>query len=256
MKCKGCGLIYLDQLPDKNELTLAHELGVHVGESEIDVTGHYKKSKIRRYKRILMDLFDARNLEGEILSWMDVGCGYGELLEAVYILSESAIFTFGTEFNKKKIQSCKSRNLNVEYIDLDQHTEKYDVISLLNVFWYLPNPPEFLEALKKNLKPGGELLIETGHTSHLEPKHHPKPYYSPDHLSFANQEVLEGMLVKLGFKIIKTRIYRGENFPKFYDFKGLTIQFAKILLNRGGSWKNIFTKHPDIDMYIRAKLSN
>ncbi len=256
VRCKGCGLIYLDQLPDQDEIAAAHELGVHAGETEIDVTGNYKKSKIRKYVRILSDLFDAGELRNKNLRWMDVGCGFGELLEALNVLSDSAIFTFGTEFNKKKIQSCKSRKLNVEFIDLDQHTEKYDVISLLNVFSHLPNPPEFLEELKKNLNPGGELLIETGHTSHLEPKYHPKPYYAPDHLSFANQKVLEGILVKLGFKIIQTRIYRGENFPKFYDFKGLTIQFARILLNRGGSWKNFFTKHPDIDMYIRARLSN
>lgn len=254
VKCKGCGLIYLNQLPDENEIVAAHELGVHSGETEIDVTGNYKKSKIRKYRRILGDFFDASELQNKNIRWMDVGCGFGELLEALNAFSASSMLTFGTEFNRKKIQSCKSRKLNVEFIDLDEHDEKYDVISLLNVFSHLPDPPAFLEKLKKNLNPGGEIFIETGHTSHLEPKYHPKPYYAPDHLSFANKEVLEDIMVKLGFKIVKTRIYRGENFPRFYEIKGLAIQLARIVLNRGGSWKNFFTKYPDIDMYIRAKL--
>ena len=255
VKCMGCGLIYLNQLPDENEIVAAHELGVHSGETEIDVTGNYKKSKIRKYKRVLSDFFDAGELQNKNMRWMDVGCGFGELLEALNAFSDSGMLTFGTEFNRKKIESCKARQLNVEFIDMDHHTEKYDVISLLNVFSHLPNPPDFLEKLKKNLNPGGELFIETGHTSHLEPEHHPKPYYAPDHLSFANREVMEDILVKLGFRIMKTRIYRGENFPRFYEIKGLAIQFARIILNRGGSWKNFFTKHPDIDMFIRAKLA-
>ena len=254
VKCKGCGLIYLNQLPDENEIAAAHELGVHGGETEIDVTGNYKKSKIRKYVKVLGDFYEARELQTEGLRWLDVGCGFGELLEALNSKSNSTIYTFGTEFNKKKIKSCKSRNLNVDYLDLDQHQEKYDFISLLNVFSHLPNPPVFIEKLKKNLKPGGELLIETGHTSHLQAKYHPKPYYAPDHLSFANKEVLENILKNLGFEIIQTRIYRGENFPKFYDLKGLAIQLGRIVLNRGGSWKNFFTKYPDIDMYVRAKL--
>ena len=254
VKCKGCGLVYLEQLPDEKEIAAAHELGVHTGETEIDVTGNYKKSKIKKYKRVLNDLFGSRKLEGENLSWMDMGCGFGELLEALNILNGSNIQTFGTEFNRKKIESCKSRNLHVEHIDLDDHENKYDFISLLNVYSHLPKPPEFLEKLKKNLKPGGELIIETGHTSHLEAKYHPKPYYAPDHLSFANQEVLESILENLGFSIIQTRIYRAENYPKIYHLKGIAKQLARIILRRGGSWNNFFAKHPDIDMYIRAKL--
>ena len=42
VRCKGCGLIYLDQLPNENEIAAAHELGVHPGSLGL---GHTKGKK-------------------------------------------------------------------------------------------------------------------------------------------------------------------------------------------------------------------
>ena len=255
-KCSKCGLVYLNPRPTRNEIEAAHEMGMHKGENTIQVTGIYKKNKTTNYLKILGEFYKKDELSKENLTWLDIGCGFGELIEALKIFSNNKLQIIGSEPNVNKVNSCKKRNLNVEFINLDSHNCKYDFISLLNVYSHLPNPFEFIEKLIKHLKPGGELLIETGHSCHLSPKDHQKPYYAPDHLSFANKEIVEDMLKRLGFEIIQTEIYRAGQFPKITDIKGIAIQLVKILIRRGGRWSNFCAKHPNRDMYIRAKLKD
>ncbi|HTC00031.1 MAG TPA: class I SAM-dependent methyltransferase [Ferruginibacter sp.] len=252
VKCKNCNLIYLNPRPVNEDISASHKIGEHRGNKLINVTGKYKKQKITKYVNTLKDFYKKDELENK--NWLDIGCGFGEFMEALILYTNSEIKIKGSEPNKYKIQSCKSRELDVSFIDLDNWDEKYDFISLLNVYSHLPDPIEFLKKIKRFLNPNGELFIETGHSSHLPVKYHQKPYYAPDHLSFANKEIVENILQRLGFEIIKTEVYRVENFPRITDIKGNLKQLARIFLRRGGSWSNLLAKYPNRDMFIRARL--
>ncbi len=252
VKCNNCNLIYLNPRPLNGDISASHEIGEHRGNKLINVTGKYKKQKVTRYINILKNFYKKDELENK--NWLDIGCGFGEFMEALISYTNSEIKINGSEPNKYKIHSCKSRELDVSFIDLDVWDEKYDFISLLNVYSHLPDPIEFLKKLKRFLSTNGELFIETGHSSHLPVKYHHKPYYAPDHLSFANKEIVESILQRLGFDIIKTEVYRVENFPRIIDIKGNLKQLARIFLRRGGSWSNLLAKHPNRDMFIRARL--
>jgi len=253
VKCKNCGLLYLNPRPLNEDILASHEIGEHRGAKLIKVTGKYKRQKVNRYISILKEFYKTGELENK--SWLDIGCGYGEFMESLILYTNSKIKIKGSEPNKYKTESCRAKGLDVSFIDLDNLAEKYDFISLLNVYSHLPNPIEFLEKIKLFLNPGGELFIETGHSSHLPVNIHHKPYYAPDHLSFANKEIVESILKRIGFEIIKTNIYRAENLPKITDIKGNIKQIARILLNRGGSWSNLLAKYPERDMFIRAGLT-
>jgi SAM-dependent methyltransferase len=253
VKCIDCGLVYLNPRPSESEINAAHEIGLHHGDNDINVTGTYDAGKIKRYMRIVNDFYKREDFKLKKLKWLDIGCGFGEFLETLKILFGENLSLKGSEPNKYKSSSCIERGLDVEFLDLPKHSDKYDFISLLNVYSHLPNPIEFLHNLKRILNPGGEIFLETGHSSHLPAKLHHKPYYAPDHLSFANQEIVENILKRNGFEILQTKIYRHEQFPEITEVKRIVRQLANIVLNKGG-WSNLFPKQPDRDMFIRARL--
>lgn len=54
---------------------------------------------------------------------IDIGCGQGEFLLQ---LQEMGIETFGTDLSSEQVKVCKSKKLNVECIDIENVTEKFD----------------------------------------------------------------------------------------------------------------------------------
>ena len=121
---------------------------------------------------------------------------------AIQKYSSQNIEIQGTEPNIHKQESAKQRGLNVDYFDLESHKKKYDVISMLNVYSHLPDPPKFLESLKNLLNSRGELILETGDTASLSAKDHYRPFYLPDHLSFASESIVVNILESLNFEIL------------------------------------------------------
>lgn len=254
VKCDSCGLLYVNPRPADEDISKYKLNGVHEGEIEIATTGRYASRKVGRYLQILKDFFGDNDLNKKGIEWFDIGCGYGELIEALDKYTDGNIIVKGSELNEIKIKSAQNRGLDVDFYDIDEMNHRFDVVSLFNVWSHLPDPVSFIEGLKKLLKPGGELFLETGHTSHLEPKDQQIPYYLPDHLSFASQDIVENTLKKVGFEIIETNIYRSANFPKWYNFTEIAIEVVKIVLRKNGCIKNFYRKHPNRDMFVRARL--
>lgn len=252
VKCHFCGLVYLNPRPGDDLISQSSITGEHHGEALIDTTGSFDSSKIERYQRILADFFpDPIPNQSR---WLDIGCGFGEFLVALNQFAGNRIRTTGSEPNRQKSAFARSQGLDVDFYDLSEFEGKFDYLSLLNVYSHLPDPPVILQEWARTLVPGGYLFLETGHSCHLAPVDHHKPYYLPDHLSFANQSIVEDILRKLGFKIIKTRLYRHTVFPEL-SVKRVIREGAKFLLRRPNRLSALFPKAPKRDMYILAQKS-
>jgi SAM-dependent methyltransferase len=205
VKCTNCGLLYVSDPPDRASITEAHRQGRHVGSKELDVTGRFNAGFIPFYLKVLKNSYgdDLRKIN----SWLDVGCGHGEFLQALALRSNGSIRTRGTEPNEKKQASAQSRGLDVVYFDLDGHRNRYDVISFLNVYSHLPDPPAFVSSLRRLLNTNGEIFLQTGDTAHLDASEQYRPLYLPDHLSFASEQIVTGILRNAGFEIINVTKY-------------------------------------------------
>lgn len=249
VKCNVCGLLFVKNRPDDNEISEARKQGVHGGLNSLDVTGVYDPNKIPIYLKVLDDLF-----EGDLCNkrnWLDVGCGHGEFMEAVQQYSAGKIAVIGSEPNVHKQKSAEQRHLNVGYLDIDTHNETYDIISLLNVYSHLTDPPDFLSSVKKNLKPSGELILETGNTAELSFEDHYRPFYLPDHLSFASESIVVGILERLGYEIICIKKYPLIRFSIMRYAKDL----IKCIMPKAKSNFRYYRKiYSQSDMYIRAIL--
>lgn len=253
VKCSACGLLYLRERPDDKEISQAHKQGKHTGLKELKVTGVFNAGKIPKYIGVLEDIFKGEL--GNKEAWLDIGCGHGEFIAAVQQYSQGKVNVRGTEPNIYKQKSAQERSLNVGYFDIESHEDKYDVISLLNVYSHLPDPPAFLKSLKKILNPGGEIVLQTGDTADLSAEEHYRPFYLPDHLSFASEKIVTGTLNRLGFEIMCVSKYPYLSFGP----KAIVREIVKAFLPQYQSRIRYYLKwkrYSQTDMFIRARITS
>jgi 2-polyprenyl-3-methyl-5-hydroxy-6-metoxy-1,4-benzoquinol methylase len=253
VKCSSCGLLFVPDRPGDHEISEAHKQGIHSGLQTFNITGSFAQSKVRRYVNVLGDLYPDPKILVNNAHWLDVGCGHGEFMTAVQHYWPMMINIKGTEPNINKQKSAKKRGLDVSYFEIDSHEDRYDVISLLNVYSHLPDPPHFLSTLKALLNPQGELIIQTGDVADIPPDEQYKPLFLPDHLSFASEKIVVGILDKLNFDIISIRKYS----PIQFSVKAILRESVKKLSPYHKSrLKSYFRKstYAPTDMFIRARL--
>jgi SAM-dependent methyltransferase len=251
VKCTGCGLLYVNPRPDDREIDEAHQLGLHEGEQAFDATGWYHPEKVGEYLEVLRDFFPEGLADPEP-RWLDIGCGFGEFLTALARWSRGGVLATGVEPNVRKRQAAQKRGVDVTYFDLETHGGRYDVLSALNVYSHLPDPPATLARWKRLLEPGGELLLQTGDTAHLPAAVHYRPFYLPDHLSFASEGIVCGILERLGFEVLGVRKYP---FVRPSPASWLR-ETAKLLVPGKVSRLRYLIRYRAYvtDMYVRARL--
>ena len=252
-KCSGCGLLYVSPIPDEKQISTSSKTGLHSGDDILDVTGSFKVLQVEVFKDRIRDLYGSslNKLYGSL--WLDIGCGHGEFLKALESFTNGEIKGTGCEPNEAKVKSAKSKGLNVESFNLEKHHFEYDYVSLLNVYSHLPNPVVQLEKWRRFLKIGGELLIETGDIGGLTKHTITKPYFLPDHLSFATKEIVCGILEKLGFKILDVKMYRQQTIPEL-SLRMFLYEIKQVLIGKN-NLKSIMKyrrKNANRDMWIKA----
>ena len=254
VKCRECGLLFVNPRPTDEEIEQAHTLGVHRGKEMLEVTGSFSHVKVSSYMEILEDIYGSGlSLGGK--TWLDIGCGHGEFLVALDRFSKGLVAARGIEPNIRKQKSAQRRGVDVGFFDLDKHADRYDVISFLNVYSHLPDPPTSILSWKRLLKPGGELLMETGDTAHFDSKDHYRPFYLPYHLSFASETIVGHILERTGFEILTIKKY------PFFRVSALFLakEIAKVLWPNKVSRLGYIMKHKlysNTDMYVRARLKS
>lgn len=200
VKCRDCGLLYVNPRPEEDEIEEALRFGMHKGEQTLETTGWYHPERVSEYIQTLRSVFPG-GLPNDIHTWLDIGCGQGEFLTAIQEFAGDRVTAVGIEPNKHKQLAARKRGLNVQFFDLSNHQGKYDAVSVLNVFSHLPDPPTTLRQWKSLVKPGGILLLQTGDTANLTAEVHYRPFYLPDHLSFASEAIVSVILSNLGLRI-------------------------------------------------------
>jgi SAM-dependent methyltransferase len=207
---------------------------------------------MRSYKKVLIDLYGAE-LTKKRATWLDIGCGHGEFLMALEEFSNGNVTAKGIEPNDNKQASARERKLDVSFFDIKSHKQKYDVISLLNVYSHLPDPPEFLNYCRNIINTGGELVLQTGDSAHLSAKELYRPLCLPVHLSIASESIIRGILTRVGFEVLF--VY------KYFVIQPNIISLIKELIkivwpNKTSMLRYLWNPKYRTDMFIRAKKNS
>src|SRR5688572_7953712 len=206
VKCRFCGLVYVNPRPKLQMISESSRTGVHKTDAgDLTVTFQRSGKKIHRYRKIIREMFAAEIARGTPLTWLDVGAGYGEFVEAVLSEIPAGGRVCGVEPMHAKVQAAQARGLPIVDEALSRIEGTYDVISLINVFSHIPDFYGFLREIAEKCSPDGILLLETGNGGDIERSSYPDLLYLPDHLVFAGVKNIDEFLRKAGFAVEMVR---------------------------------------------------
>ncbi|MBM4111063.1 MAG: class I SAM-dependent methyltransferase [Phycisphaerae bacterium] len=210
VRCQGCGLLFVNPRPRAESIDQGVKLGVHTVESTaLDVVGSRSAWKVPLFKEVVSSMFPEFSRGGRPVRWLDVGAGFGELLESLQAVVPSGSVCEGIEPMIPKAEDCRRRGLAVRTCYLADVRERYDVVSIIDVFSHVPDFGAFLSEIKGVLNPQGEVFIKTGNGADIGPRSQlPDPLTLPDHLVFGGRDHLKRFLDEAGFDIVSVSAHR------------------------------------------------
>lgn len=209
VKCNGCGLVYVNPRPNRAAISDAVQLGVHATPAgQLNVLGQHSPRKVTQFEQRVLEIFRKSDLRQRPVKWLDIGTGYGELLLALQRITPAGSAIEGVEPCRPKLESARRLGLRVTGSGPPIAKGEYDFVSLINVFSHLPDPQAFLSEIRPALAARGEILLVTGNGGDVQPEEYTDPFFFPDHLIFAGEKHIAGMLERAGFRVLMVRKYR------------------------------------------------
>lgn len=204
VRCRSCALLFMNPRIPLGAIDAAVRSGAHGSDAGgLQVASRRIPAKVRYYERALGRAFADLWAAGRPVSWLDVGAGYGELIEAVSRLAPPGSHVEGLEPMLPKAQAARARGLHITQDYLRRTHPKVQVVSFVDVFSHIPDFGSFLDDVRAVLQPGGEVFMETGNLADLEQREEfPGELGVPDHLVFAGEAHLRGFLDKAGFDVV------------------------------------------------------
>lgn len=209
VKCKNCGLSYINPIFLENELGQFYGVDFYLG----------NKSYLNKVSNIisliktssLMKVIGKYKKNGKVL---DVGCGLGGLVSSFIKYGYDA---YGVEINKDSKQFIENKlRKKIIFNDLKKANFKkknFDIITTTHVLEHVYDLKSFLEEIKNNLKDDGFFYIRVPNSNFFEYKIFKNYAYNlevPRHLLFFTRQSLEIVLKNAGFEkiiFIKSNFY-------------------------------------------------
>lgn len=246
VRCQVCEILYVNPRPNLASISSATQIGVH-GEEAGDLNVVYKRvpGKVNYYARVLRSMYADRISES--VEWLDIGAGYGEFVESVEKAIPNAR-AFGIEPMRPKAEAAFRRGLKIRTGFIDEVVDRYDVVSIINVFSHIPDFRSFLASMMKVLKPGGEVFIETGNAADIgDRRYYPYELQLPDHLVFAGERHVTRFLEESGFMVLAVERHRTDD-----GFIRLAKNVVKKAIGRKVSIQIPYTS-PSRSLFFRAR---
>jgi hypothetical protein len=249
VRCTACGLLYVNPRPVADHIDRAVQLGVHADEVlQMNVVGRRVASKVQSYRAVVKRQFPDLCTSGKPIRWLDVGAGFGEFVEALAEVMPRGSMCEGIEPMLPKSQEAQRRGLPVRAVYMQDLKERYDVLSLIDVFSHIPDFHAFLKDAKALLNPRGEIFLKTGNAADLQSRSQfPGPLTLPDHLVFGGESHVRRFLDEAGFEVVDLRADRVDGVA--YSIRNL----AKWFLGRPVYLSLPYTSPARI-LWIRARL--
>lgn len=212
--CNTCRARFTQAVPDKNEITKYYRSEDYISHSDtkkgfINSLYHYVRKQTLKSKRKLIEKY-TKISAGRIL---DIGAGTGAFLDA---MQQSGWDATGLEPDDAARQNAK--NLYGLHLQLPQQLfhltpQSFDAITMWHVLEHVHELHEYIDQLKKLLKPAGILFIAVpNYTSYdaSEYKEFWAAYDVPRHLYHFSPASITQLLLKHGLQLKEVK-------PMWYD---------------------------------------
>ncbi len=207
VKCKQCGLVYLNPRPTQQKINEEYLAEYHIErllrrepKTEEEIEEEINKN-IGRAEEIVKQFGNKGRL-------LDIGCGAGFFIACLkryrWVVTGIDISEWASEFAKKKL-GLDVFTGNVEEI---QFNERFDVITMYHILEHLPDPLKTLKRVSELLSDDGILVIEGPNLSCFDRIWHGKNWRGfdlPRHLYHFTPGTYRMILKKAGFFCAKVQ---------------------------------------------------
>jgi SAM-dependent methyltransferase len=209
VKCKECGLIYLNPRPTAESISELYKKDYTPDEEIDNFRAHRRAQKLKKLLRPYWYKLTGHYLVSDIEMrgrFLDIGCGVGNTLE---IAREMGDEVYGIELNPKAVKICKDKGLNVYCGTLEDArypNDYFDIIWMSQVIEHLLSPKNSLKEIRRILKLGGKLYIFCPNARSYLSKLFGRYWHGwhiPFHFYMFTKETITTMAIKCGFKIEK-----------------------------------------------------
>tara|TARA_B110000305_G_C19300381_1_gene568832 strand:- start:183 stop:1082 length:900 start_codon:yes stop_codon:yes gene_type:complete len=153
----------------------------------------------------------------------DFGCGFGGFLLKSKPFAKK---TIGIELGKNCRNYLNKKKI-INFKDINEYSDKFDLITLFHTLHYIPDQIKTLKNLKSKLNKKGKVIIEVPHANDILLKKDVLPEFKQfsfckESLIWHTEKSLKLFLKKSGFKKIKIKLfqrYELENHMGWYLYR-------------------------------------
>ncbi|HRR97004.1 MAG TPA: class I SAM-dependent methyltransferase, partial [Candidatus Ratteibacteria bacterium] len=155
VKCKNCGLVYVNPQPEQQEINKYYN---EIYKSKREPTDRKKRAKVKEAMKIIGSI--KRIVKSEKLKLLDIGCGFGYVLKAGKDIGWEVM---GLDMAEWMVEYARKEfGVKAEvgkFPGINFKAESFDIITLLEVIEHLPDPSLGLKDICTVLKKGGYLIV-------------------------------------------------------------------------------------------------
>jgi SAM-dependent methyltransferase len=208
VRCNACGLVYLRERPDAEDVGLYYPDAYKCFQSYEErgfIMSKLAKGVARAKLRQITRLMPPGN---ETL--LDYGCGSGTWLTLLKDLG-CTYRMIGTDITAGPLQELRRRGIEAYQCDettLTRHVQPGSVgaVHLFHVIEHVPNVGRVLESIRDILAPGGVLIGQTPNVASLGRRFWGDvwdQWHAPQHLVLFSDDTLKRHAERAGFEVVK-----------------------------------------------------
>jgi SAM-dependent methyltransferase len=201
VKCRRCGLVYVNPRPIRQELQSLYGSSDETGNVLMDNVGYTEFAYLHELQaKKRLGIIKKYKHSGKVL---DVGCAAGYFLS---VARDQGFDPYGVEISKTLCNLARRNfGLNVScgtLTEMNYPGRFFDVVTLFDVLSHLPKPVESFNEINRILADDGLLLVETGNKGEISPGAVDKwgdTWGSPSHLYHFGTSTFMKLLEMTGF---------------------------------------------------------
>lgn len=159
---------------------------------------------------------------------LDVGCGYGFLLDEA---KRKGWNVYGIDISEEACkyakEALKLNVLNCDLINTKFENNFFDVICLIGVIEHLLDPVSYLKEINRISKDDGLVLITTLNIEGVVKRLNLFEYKPPEHIFYFSKKSISNLLNKNGFLVEKVSLYW-----KYYSLYDLVKRLEEFFLGK------------------------
>jgi SAM-dependent methyltransferase len=202
-RCAGCGFVFMDPMPTREELPTLYPSSYHNFEAPTNVIS-----------RLLLDRYvsgQAARCERYLPSdgaFLEVGCAAGDVLERLQ--NSTGRKVRGIELSRDACEQAWARGLDVFHGTVEEFDtgERFDMVFMSHVIEHVIDPVDTMTKIVSLLKPGGVCYLETPNVGSLDARLWKQEWgliHYPRHLTLFDHRTIRVLVEGAGLRMERVR---------------------------------------------------